>query len=62
MFFMLCEKVIGSIKDEKYKNYKVDYVNIEWHDAFKKIHKITTDGGIEVGIKLDDSILIRGLR
>lgn len=36
---MLCEKVIGSIKDEKYKNYKVDYVNIEWHDAFKKIHK-----------------------
>lgn len=59
---MLCEKVIGSIKDEKYKNYKVDYVNIEWHDAFKKIHKITTDDGIEVGIKLDDSILIRGLR
>lgn len=59
---MLCEKIIGSINEEKYKNYKKDYVNIEWYDAFKKIHKITTNDGIEVGIKLDDSILIRGLR
>lgn len=59
---MLCEKIIGSINDDKFKEYKKDYVNIEWHDAFKKIHKTVTDSGVEVGIKLDDSILTRGLR
>ena len=59
---MLVEKVIGNINDERFKNKNVDYVDIEWHEAFKKLHKKTSQGGIEVGIKLDNDILTRGLR
>ena len=59
---MLVEKVIGNINDERFKNSNIDYVDIEWHEAFKKLHKKTSQGGIEVGIKLDNDILTRGLR
>ena len=59
---MLVEKVIGNINDEQFKNSNVDYVDIEWHEAFKKLHRKTSQSGIEVGIKLDNDILTRGLR
>ena len=39
----------------------VEYVDIEWHEAFKKIHKKTTDHGTEIGIRMDDSVLKTGL-
>ena len=42
---MVCEKVIGKLKDE----------------AFKKIHRKVTGQGREVGIRMNDSILTRGL-
>ena len=58
---MLCEQILGTLSDEQFKNLKVDYVDIEWHEAFKKIHRKTTDSGREVGIRLDDFVLIRGL-
>ena len=58
---MLCENIIGSIKEDKFKDYKIDYVDIEWHDAFKKIHKKMTRNNMEIGIKLEDFILKRGL-
>ena len=38
---MLVEKVIGNINDDKFKNSKIDYVDIEWHEAFKKLHRKT---------------------
>ena len=59
---MLVEKVIGNINDDKFKNSKIDYVDIEWHEAFKKLHRKTSQNGIEVGIKLDNDILTKGLR
>ena len=59
---MLVEKVIGNINDEQFKNSNIDYVEIEWHEAFKKLHRKTSQSGIEVGIKLDNDILTRGLR
>ena len=58
---MLVEKVIGNLNDNKFKNNKVDYVDIQWHEAFKKLHKKTSQNGIEVGIKLDNDILMKGL-
>jgi urease accessory protein len=58
---MLCEKILGKITDEKFKNLTVDYVDIEWHEAFKKLHKKTTRGGIEIGIRLDNDILTKGM-
>ena len=59
---MLVEKVIVNINDEQFKNSNIDYVDIEWHEAFKKLHRKTSQSGIEVGIKLDNDILTRGLR
>lgn len=59
---MLVEKVIGNINDEQFKNSNIDYVDIEWHEALKKLHRKTSQSGIEVGIKLDNDILTRGLR
>ena len=37
---MLCEQILGTLSDEQFKNLKVDYVDIEWHEAFKKLHAI----------------------
>ena len=51
-----------NINDEQFKNSNIDYVDIEWHEAFKKLHRKTSQSGIEVGIKLDNDILTRGLR
>ena len=45
---MLVEKVIGNINDEQFKNSNIDYVDIEWHEAFKKLHRKTSQSGIAV--------------
>ena len=58
---MLCEQVLGKLEDLDVSGRTVEYVDIEWHEAFKKIHKKITDQGREVGIRMDDSILSRGL-
>ena len=58
---MLCEQVLGKLHDFDITGKTIEYVDIEWHEAFKKIHKKTTDKGTEVGIRMDDSILARGL-
>lgn len=58
---MLCEKILGRADQTDLSGYQLDYVNIEWFEAFKKIHKKVTDKGEEVGIRLDDTVLSRGL-
>lgn len=58
---MLCEKILGRTDQMDLSGYQLDYVNNEWYEAFKKIHKKVTDKGEEVGIRLDDSVLTRGL-
>lgn len=58
---MLCEKILGRLKDFDTAGKTVEYVDIEWHEAFKRIHKKTTDKGREAGIRLGDDVLSRGL-
>lgn len=58
---MICEKILGTLDELDVAGKMVEYVEIEWHEAFKKIHKKTTDTGREVGIRLDDSVLTEGL-
>lgn len=58
---MICEKILGKVKDEEFSGKKVDYVDIHWDEAFKKLHRKTSAGGVEIGIRLDDSVLTRGL-
>lgn len=59
---MISERIIGSLTDSCYAGHEVDYVEIEWHEAFKKLHKKITTGGQEIGIRLDNHILTGGLR
>lgn len=58
---MLCEQVLGKLEDMDISGRELEYVDIEWHEAFKKIHRKITDKGREVGIRMDDTILTRGL-
>ena len=36
---MLCEKILGRLSDFSTEGKSIEYVEIEWHEAFKKIHK-----------------------
>lgn len=58
---MLCEKVLGKVSDEKFKDLRVDYVDIEWHEAFSRLHRKTTSEGEDIGIRMDHDVLHHGL-
>lgn len=59
---MIIENVIGNLNDDKYSNLKVDYLDIEWYNSCKKIDRLKTQAGDEVGVRLSDETLGRGLR
>lgn len=62
---MVCEKILGNLSDPAFEGVdheQVDYVDIEWHEAFKKLHKKKTGSGREIGIRLGNEILTRGMR
>ncbi len=58
---MLCEKILGSLTDDQFKGLHVDYVDIEWHEAFSRLHRVTSHDGEDVGIRMENDILSRGL-
>lgn len=58
---MLCEKVLGKINDPQFEGAVVDYVDIEWHEAFSKLHRKTSKAGVDVGIRMGNDILKDGL-
>ena len=59
---MLCEKIIGKITDARFTGKPVDYVEIEWHETYSKLHRKTSAGGRDIAIRLDDTILHTGLK
>ena len=59
---MICEKLEGVLGELETTGKQIEYVEIEWHEAFKKIHKKTTDCGRDVGIRMGDWVLTRGLQ
>lgn len=58
---LLCEEILGTLSDEKFAELEVDYVDIEWHEAFKKLHKKKTQAGRDIGVQLGNEILTKGL-
>ena len=58
---MLCERILGNLSEEKYSGLRVDYVDVEWHEAFSRLHRKTSAEGEDVGIRLDNAVLSRGL-
>ncbi len=59
---MLCEKVLGNIYTDNLPIENIDYVDIEWHETYKKLHKKTSRNGVEVAVRLDNEILLKGLK
>lgn len=59
---MIIENILGNLNEEKYQNLKVDYLDIEWYNSCKKIDRLKTHSGVEVGIRLSDTAISKGFR
>ena len=58
---MICENVLGKLSDSEFAGKNVDYVDFQWDEAFKKLHRKTSRAGADVGVNMDDTVLTRGL-
>lgn len=58
---MLIEKTIGVLHEPAFADKSVDYVDIEWHEAFKRLHRKTSSQGREIAMRFSDDILVHGL-
>ena len=56
---MICETIEGRLETLDTSGKKVEFVEIPWDEAFKRIHRKFTDAGREVGIRMGDFILTR---
>ena len=57
----IISRIKGSIKDKAFDGYSIDYVDIPWYDSGKRIQKLVTNKGINIGIRLDKDNITRGL-
>ncbi|MFI3254982.1 MAG: urease accessory protein UreE [Eubacteriales bacterium] len=57
---MKIEKVLGTLPENPEK--EVDYICIDWYNACKKIQRLTSKKGREVGISLDEHTAHHGLK
>jgi urease accessory protein len=58
---MLCEKILGKLSDGQFEGLRVDYVDIEWHEAFSRLHRKVSAEGEDVGIRMGNDVLKNGL-
>ncbi|MDQ0202719.1 urease accessory protein UreE [Pectinatus haikarae] len=58
---MLIEHIKGNIRDGYFKNMTVDKVSIEWYDSKKKIHRLLSDKGRDIAVRLSAEEQSRGL-
>lgn len=63
---MICENVMGNLSEPgcagRFAGFEVDPVDFEWHDAFGRLHRKVSRGGREIGVRLGDWVLAKGLR
>lgn len=58
---MICTEILGKLKDFDTTGKKVETVAIDWEDASTKVQRRTTDADREIGLRMDDSVLVRGM-
>lgn len=58
---MICTTIYGKLANMDTTGKQIETVDIEWHESFKKIHSKTTNTGREIGIRMGDDVLTRGL-
>ena len=44
---MLSEKILGKLSDPAFAGCRADYVDIEWHEAYKKLHQKKTASALK---------------
>jgi len=59
---MLCERIIGKVSDSKFDGYKIDYVELDWHETYNKILRKNSKNGKDIAIRLNDEILKIGMK
>lgn len=57
---MIIEKTIGKLED--FSNKTIEYIDIEWYNSCKKIDRLKTRSGREIGIRLDEHTASHGLK
>ena len=59
---MVIEHILGATSEEKYRGAKLDFVEIDWYDCQKKIHRKISRSGRDIAIRLDEETQHRGLQ
>jgi urease accessory protein len=59
---MIIEEPIGTVRDPEFAQLKYDTVNLEWFDTHKRIGRVVSKHGMEIGIRLNQATTLRGLR
>lgn len=59
---MIIESVLKTLHDTQNVDKEIDYVQIEWYNSKKKIDRLKTDSGIELGLRLNEETASKGLR
>jgi urease accessory protein len=59
---MIIEELAGRLSEKRFAGLEVDYVDIEWQNAHKKIARVVTRGGLELGLRLSEETARLGLR
>ena len=50
---MIAEKILGNMADYPLAGKKVDTVALEWYELDKRLLRKVTEGGTEIGIRLE---------
>jgi urease accessory protein len=58
---MIVDQTIGIITDDRFHGLRVDYADVEWYNAHKKIGRLVSREGTELGLRLTDQAARRGL-
>ncbi len=59
---MIVNNVIGRISDPQFSGAEIDYLDIEWYNCQKKINRLFTQKGTEIGLRLDEHTATHGLK
>lgn len=58
---MICETVLGNRNMPEFYDCMEDKLRLEWDEVYKRVLKKTTEGGVEVGIRLSGPDAQQGL-
>jgi len=59
---LIIERPIGNISEAPFSEAEIDEVSIDWYNTHKRIDRLTSRNGAEIGLRLDAETVKRGLR